>query len=943
MIFSASGARLPFASLFAALIVLGCGGSTPSTGATNTRDNATSPGNIRPIADAAPTGRLPQDVVPTKYTLWMQLVPTQDRFQGSVTIDLALQAPRAVVWLHAEGINFSNVRFVQGETETTARAEAAQGVPGVVGLHPERPLMPGTYSLKINYDAAFGRQLRGLYRVDHAGESYAFSQFEATDARRAFPCFDEPVFKTPFDTTLVVRRTDVAITNGAQVESTDMPHADACTEAPCDTTPLKQIRFSTTQPLPTYLIAFAVGPLDVIEAAPIPANDVRPAALPFRAVSAKGKGGQLAYAIQQTPAIVAALERYTGVAYPYDKLDIIAVPDFGAGAMENAGAITFREWLLLLADNAPENQRRAFASVMAHELAHQWFGNLVTMPWWDDIWLNEAFASWAEAKIVHELYPNYERDIEFIVDGHSAMSSDSLITARQIRQPIESNDDIENAFDDITYDKGGADLGMYEHFVGADKFREAIHAYLERHRFRTGTYTDFLEVLDQHAPRPVGTSFRTFLDQSGVPIASVSLACDAGSAKLTVEQSRYLPVGSEGDSNRTWELPICVRMKTARGLETSCHVAVGARSEIDLGRMPCPTWWMPNANGLGYYRFSIPAEDLRRIPVAELTPGERVAFARALTAAFASNSMPADEVLRALVPLVWDSSRHVATAPMGLLQFARENVFSSAADQRKVDQFGQRLYGPRFRALGWDARPGEDGNTTLIRSSVLGFLALRAFDPAVRREAVRRAHLYVGFGGDGQVHEDAVSSDIAGIVLAVAGQEANVAFFDHVQGLLRTTEDAAMRMRFLGALVSVRDAALSSRVLALALDPQVRLNEVFAPIQAQLSDDRTRDNAWEWVKQNVEGVANRVGADRAGRLPLNAAVFCTRDRVGEVRTFFESRINTMEGGPRNLASALEQMTLCAAKADAQRAAYQRFFARPPAVPTAPRVSPRANP
>ncbi len=382
--------------------------------------------------------RLPGDVVPLSYSLELTVDPKAERFSGRAQILVEVKAPTPVVLLHAKQLQISAVRGIVGQT-SIAGSYQQLNEDGVSALQFQQPLPAGQVVLEIVYDAAYDRQLRGLYRVDSAGESYAFTQFEPISARSAFPSFDEPNWKTPFELWLTIPSDNSAVSN-------TMPLGEeAATEG------TKRVHFAQTKPLPTYLVAFAVGPLDIVTGTPIPPMPVRPEPVPLRGVAAKGKGPRLAAALAEVGPQLIALERYFSIAYPYGKLDIVAVPDFAAGAMENAGLVTFRDYLLLLdPKTASEGQRRANAAVMAHELAHQWFGDLVTMYYWDDIWLNEAFATWMGNRVTHELHPQHKAEFDLLSGIEDAMGADARVTARMIRQPISSTHDIVNAFDAIT-------------------------------------------------------------------------------------------------------------------------------------------------------------------------------------------------------------------------------------------------------------------------------------------------------------------------------------------------------------------------------------------------------------------------------------------------------------------------------------------------------------
>jgi len=580
------------------------------------------------------------------------------------------------------------------------------------------------------------------------------------------------------------------------------------------------------------------------------------------------------------------------------------VPDFASGAMENAGAITFREALLLVGESAPEDQVRAFTNVMAHELAHQWFGNLVTMPWWDDIWLNEAFATWMASKIVEQTHPEMAAMTSQLGSIHGAMGQDSLEAARQIRQPIETDHDIRNAFDSITYSKGGGVLSMFEQWMGEDVFREGIRVYLRQHRFGSGTSGDLLASLSEVAGRDVTTPFRSFLEQPGVPLIEARLACEgsgsAATARIEIAQSRYTPVGSSAPRDRTWSVPICVTYPTTGAhTATACELVSEASAGFALEEARgCPAWVMPNAGARGYYRWTLPPEQLRALldrGWARLSPLERISVANNLRAAFSSASLPAGEVLAVLPRLAEDPTRAVATEPMGLVGVIVDSVVAPAqADAARA--WAASLYRARTARLGWTPRAREDGDTRLLRRDVLGYMAITARDPQVRAEAERRGRAFVGYvpgqtGVEGALHRDAVAAD----------------------------------MRMLAALASTEDPALAQRALELGLDPRLRVNEVTIPISVQAERSETREVAWAWSQRSFDALTDRIATTRAGMVPWIFAGFCDEAHRDEVRAFFEPRIAELPGGPRNLRGALEAIDLCSARRRAQGAGVETFL------------------
>lgn len=868
-----------------------------------------------------PRGRLPTDLRPTHYDLQLRIVPDEDRFAGKAYVRVKLSQPRRVIWMHGRDLDVTTARVHRhGEEPMEVAWEPVPDTDGLVALRLPRTLERGKAVIEVAYTAPFDAELKGLHRVQAEGHDYAFTQFQATDARGAFPCFDEPAAKVPFDVELTVRADHAALGNTPQL-----------TREPAGEDGFDRVRFATTRPLPTYLMAWAVGPLEVVEGPAIPGNDVRGKALPFRGVAPKGKGDELARAMAETPAMLAELERYLGKPYPYRKLDVVAVPDFAAGAMENVGLVTFRDTLLLMGEDPPEWQKRAFAQVMAHELAHMWFGNLVTMPWWDDLWLNEAFATWLGHRTVDAVYPDYAAQLSLQEAVSRAMRSDSLRTARRIREPIRTDHDIRNAFDAITYDKGAGVLAMFERWIGEGAFRRGLARYLGRHEHGTGTTDDLLQALSQAAERDVATPFRTFLDQVGVPMVEVEPRCTDEGAELSLRQSRYLPLGSSASQDATWQVPVCVRAGADGGPgEERCFLLTEAEQQVELQVDGCPAWIHPNADGAGYYRFALPPdhwEALRDGGIAALTPREELAFADSLRAGFGSGALDLATAFDTLPMLAASQVRQVAEVPMGLVRTARDHLARTATQKRAVRRFGRALYAEAWGELGWDPEEEEPGETRLFRGSVVRFLATVVEDPHVRLHAGRRGRAYMGFGRDRTLQPDAVTSDLVPTVLRVAVQDSRTAFFAHMRKTTFEVSDSLLRARLLNALSYARRPALAAEVRSLALDPRLRVNEVTVPLRAQLEMPETREAAWKWVQQNFDPWVERVAAKRRGDLPRLASSFCSEEDAERVKAFFEPRVEGLRGGPRTLAGALEAIELCAAQAEAHREDAARYFRR----------------
>jgi alanyl aminopeptidase len=529
-------------------------------------------------------------------------------------------------------------------------------------------------------------------------------------------------------------------------------------------------------------------------------------------------------------------------------------------------------------------------------------------------------------KVVENLYPDYQASVSQLMSVQRAMRSDSLTSARQIRQPVEDSHDIRNAFDTITYSKGGGVLEMFERWMGEEAFQRGVQQHIERHRFGVANFEDLLESLDSVTDKPLVEPFRSFLFQPGVPFVEMAVQCEGDTRRLTLKQSRYFPVGSPGSAEQTWSIPICVRYEAGGEVKSQCTLLTEQEGAIDLETEQCPTWVMPNDDAAGYFRFALDAEGmdaLRRRGWRSLTPREKLAVADSVRAGFDNASLAANEVFDELSFFAESDVRPVTTTPTGLIGFAEGYVLTEDLRPR-AQRYGQRLYRSQYRRLGWGprGRREEDGETKLLREDVLGFLAFTAEDAQVRRQGERLGQAYVR---DGEIHPDAVDSNVAGLALSIAVQEGDAAFFDQLTEMLFASTDATVRSRILSALGSAKDPTLAARARALSLDARLRVNEVTRPLWSQSEVDESREALWQWVVENFDALSSRIGPHSAGSLPWMAAGFCDEQHAAAVEEFFRPRIDDLAGGPRNLAGAVEAIRLCAARVEAHREATTEFF------------------
>jgi len=845
-------------------------------------------------AGPIPMAMLPRVVTPTDYRLTFTIDPTQARFTGHDEIDVKFAAPRRAIYLDGLDLHVQRVvvRLASGQT-VAARYEQVHSS-GIARLLFAEIVPTGPATLIFDYDAPFGQSLAGLYTVSDGSEQYAFTQFESTDARRAFPSFDEPGFKTPFTVTVNAPGADKVIAN------TPVTYDSSAGKG------LTKTVFAPTRPLPTYLIALAVGPFDIVDGGDIPANPNAHRTVPIhlRGITTKGKGDQIRYALTFTPKIILNLESYFGIAYPFQKLDLLAVPDFAAGAMENAGAVTFRERLLLLNANSSLDQKRASLSVQSHELTHQWFGDLVTPRWWDDIWLNESFANWMESKASAAVEPDWSFERERLESAIRIMDVDELPSARQIHQPVNGPDEIENSFDGITYDKGAAVLTMFESYLGPDLFNRGIHAYLTKFAGGNATAYDFVGTIAQTTNHPeIVEAFNSFINQPGVPDLQTTLQCASNGASVGVAQTMYVPLGRTAPQ-RSWKIPMCLSTPTnAR----SCQLIDAGSATVSLGAT-CPFYVVPNAEGKGYYRYTMDEKGWAALikTAPTLSPADQLAlFANVDAALHAGQASAADllAVISAVAPTAqWD----LIAAFRDSLHNLRQKILANE-DMNSYQAFLRTHFAPRLAAIGYAELPNEAPAITLARPQLAALLVEEARDPATITALTNAANgtLNAGTGAEPTVAPDLLRESLRAGMLS-----GDATFGNRLIVALQGSQDEYFRSSVIYAMAGSEDPAYLDKVLALT--PQMRTGELRYVYQYMGAEPVARVQFWTWFKANYPALLKRLSPFGMLRAPLILAGACDSGSRSDLESFFRPKVPQLPGTQRSLALAEEQIDRCIA-------------------------------
>jgi alanyl aminopeptidase len=851
-----------------------------------------------------PKLRLPAVADPAGYAVELTIDPSKEAFKGSVAIDLKFNQKASFLWLNGTALSVTKASATVGDH--TVGVKWVPGGDDFIGFSFDKPVGPGAVRLKIEYTGKLDESsTQGLFREKDGEDWYAFSMFEATDARRAFPCFDEPAYKVPWQLTLRIPAGTSAVSN------TPIQSESAAADGG------RVVRFKKTDPLPSYLVALGVGPFDYLDAGTAGSKKT-----PIRIVTPRGKASQGRYAAQTTKPLLELLEAYFGIPYPYEKLDHLAVPQAVTfGAEENAGLISWSERALIAspAEETVEFQRRQ-ASYNAHEMAHQWFGDLVTMEWWDDVWLNESFATWMSDRTIAEWKPEWETAVERVKDRSNVMYDDTLVSARKIHQEIATADDIVNAFDGISYQKGAAVLTMFESWIGPPKFQAGVHAYLEAHRFGSATERDFLKSIEAASRPGVAAAFSTFLDQAGVPLVDVTLDCSGGQPRLALSQKRLLPLGSTGAGAELWQIPVCSRGASGGQAERACTLLTAQEGAAPAPTAGCPAWLLANDGERGYYRARYRGDLLQKLLAVadtELTLSERVGVIRDENALAAAGAVPMADAL-ALVPRFASARpRETVSATLRIASDIREHLVPD--DLRpNYARFISKMYGARARELGFVAQAGESEETQLLRSDLVAFVAEEGNEGQLQAEARRLALRWLD-------DHSAVGADMAGRVLEVAARHGDRALFERFREAAKAEKGRRDRARLLNALGSFPDPALIREALAFFLSPEIDSREAYGILFAELRWEASRQILWDFVKTNYDAVVARLPREVSGILPFFGGSFCDASHRKDVETFFKDRAPKLPGGPRNLAQTLETIDLCTASLSAQEAGVREFL------------------
>jgi puromycin-sensitive aminopeptidase len=814
--------------------------------------------------------RLPTTVVPTHYDL--ELAPDLDAatFRGTEEVTLVLREAVDELVLHALDLELEEVWLeVDGaRIEATANLDPESEM-AVIALASTAPA--GSATLHARFAGQLNDKLVGFYRStfeDEAGttRTLACTQFESTHARRAFPCWDEPAFKATYAIRLVVADDLFAVSNALETAVDQLPDGR------------KRVHFAPTMHMSTYLVAFVVGPL---EATPVVDVD----GVPLRVIAPPGKADLTDFALEIGEFSLRFLSDWYGIAYPGDKLDLIAIPDFAFGAMENLGCVTFRETALLL-DPARSTQAelQRVADVVAHEIAHMWFGDLVTMGWWNGIWLNEAFATFMEMLTTDAFRPEWERWTDFGLARSAAFDTDSLTTTRPIEYEVVTAADAEGMFDVLTYEKGASVVRMLQQFLGDDRFQAGIRHYLETHQYGNTETTDLWDAIEAASGEPVRQMMDSWIYRPGHPVVTVARHDDGRT--LTLRQDRFSfaadpAAGVVLPDAEVRSVPVVLRTATADG-QTALHRVLIDEAEATVALDEPAAWVVGNHEGNGFYRVELADDDLRAlaaVAASELTPLERYGLVEDEWALVLAGRGSVARVLGLVRSLSGDDDRSVWQRIIGVLGTLHR--LAPDEDRPALEGWIRAVIGPALRSLGDTRSPGEPERTTALRASLFDALA------RIGGDADRRAQAAAHFSALGD-DPGAVDADLADAVVRIVADDADEETWQELRRRAAAARTAQDRLRHQGAMADTDDPALVLRFCELTLTDEVRSQDALFLLRRALANRHAAADVWAFIVRRWDEIGARFPSSMVPRLLEGIRSIADPELAAEVAAFLDA-------------------------------------------------------
>lgn len=813
--------------------------------------------------DATP-GQLPKTVVPRHYAVKIQ--PDLEKFttRGSVMVDIEVLKPVDEILLNALDMQITKAALLPpGESPLRIKQNLGKQI---VSLKPDSEIAPGKYRLALEFNGMIGEQAQGLFYVKYPtsrGKKVMLgTQMEPADARRMFPCWDEPVFRASVQLTVVVPEKHLPISNTPIERESHLAGG------------LKEVTFARTPPMASYLVVFVSGELEQIQD--------RVDGVQIRVITTEGKKEQGRYALEATKKLLPYYNRYFGIKYPLPKLDQIAIPGGFSGAMENWGGITYNESTLLFDPQSSSQQTKQDIFVtVAHEMAHQWFGNLVTMAWWDNLWLNEGFASWMENKATDHFNPRWQIWLAASAEKTAVMAQDAHSTTHPIQQSVENESEANDAFDNITYQKGGAFLRMLESYLGEEEFRGGVHEYLSGHLYSNTTTADLWEALEKTSGKPIKAISAGWTEQPGLPVVRIKTDCVNGRQVVSLAQERFTIQDTNAEP-LFWKIPVAL-LDSRHSKAVYFTLVDGKSAETTLP--DCRGAIKANAGDTGYYRVAYDEATFQRLEkvFSQLPAADRLNLLNDAWAMVEAGRAPVPNYLNLAESVQRDKTLAIWEQFLSTLELL-DGLEQKQPGRTAFQEYARRLLQPQLQRLGWRHHVSEPGTDALLRGRVITALGWFG-DKQVIAEARARFEKFLS-------NPKSLPADLRAPVLKIVGRYSDRKTYEKIHELARNANGTEERQLYYLAMAGALDPALAKETLALSLTDETVPQETTALVIQVAQAGERQDLAWEFAKDNIKELLPKVDSfERNSYLPSLLNTFSDTTHAEELETYVKANVS----------------------------------------------------